>query len=238
MAAKEYTFVPEKGLVRVTSDLNTRKGAPATDDVPIVTLLHAGTTQEYIGYVLDGESVAGNARWFLTTDGDFFWSGNVDTHNKPISGKIFSKPLDTLVCTQRFGLRPEFYAPLGSAKGHNGMDFRTRDMSNPSDWKRPVYSVLDGTISEAAENQWNGKFIRVLHENGYESVYLHLSSVDVTRNQKVVAGAKIGVSGNSGGATEAPHLHFGYRPKEFNKDNGHMGYVDPTPYFKDEIRYV
>lgn len=238
MATKEYLFVPEKGLVRVTSDLNTRKGLPATSDVEIVSMLHAGSIEEYIGYVLDGESVAGNAKWFLNADGDFFWSGNVDSHAVPVSGKILSRPLDELVCTQRFGERAAFYAPLGSSKGHNGMDFRTRDVSNTNDWKKPVYSVLEGTVSEASETQWNGKFVRVVHGNGHESVYLHLSSIDVTRNQKVAAGAKLGVSGNSGGASEAPHLHFGYRPTNFNKENGHMGYIDPAPYFKDEIRYV
>ncbi|MEK7144304.1 MAG: M23 family metallopeptidase [Patescibacteria group bacterium] len=237
MAAGEYTFVPKKGLVRLTSDLNTRKGLPATT-VEVVTMLHAGTMQAYIGYVLDGESVAGNAKWYLTPDGDFFWSGSVDAHNIPVSGKILSRPLDQLVCTQRFGERPAVYASLGSPKGHNGMDFRTRDVNNPSEWKKSVYSVLDGTISEATETQWNGKFVRVAHDNGYESVYLHLSSIDVTRNQKVKAGFKLGLSGNSGAASEAPHLHFGYRPTNFDKDNGNMGYIDPAPYFKDEIRYV
>lgn len=238
MATGEYKFVPEKGLLRVTSDLNTRLGRPSAVQTDIVTMLKAGSMQSYIGYVLDGENVAGNSKWYLTSEGDFFWSGNVDTHNVPASGKILVRPLDQLVCTQRFGERPAFYAGLGSPKGHNGMDFRTRDMSNPNDWKKPVYSVLDGTVSEASENQWNGKFIRVTHDNGYESAYLHLSAIEVTRNQKVTAGGKLGVSGNSGGASEAPHLHFSYRPKNFDKDNGYMGYIDPAPYFIDEIRYV
>lgn len=237
MAASEYTFVPEKGLVRVTSDLNTRKGLPATT-VDIVTVLPAGSMQGYLGYVLDGESVAGNEKWFLTVEGDFFWSGNVDTHNVPASGKILARPLDDLYCTQRFGERPAYYALHGSPKGHNGMDFRTRKATNVNDWKRSVYSVLDGTVSEATENQWNGKYVRITHDNGYESVYLHLSSIEVTKNQKVVASAKIALSGNSGGSTEAPHLHFGYRLTNYDKDNGYMGYIDPAPYFKDEIRYV
>ena len=52
------------------------------------------------------------------------------------------------------------------------------------------------------------------------------------------AATKIGVSGNSGGASEAPHLHFGYRPVAYDKNNGYMGYVDPAPYFMDEIQYL
>ena len=240
MPPKQYKFVPEHGVARVTGDLNARKGAPATHDAEVTKVLHAGTMQPYLGYVLDGEAVADNAKWYLTPEGDFFWSGNVDTHDIAASGKILGKPLDSMVCTQRFGERPAFYAGLGlgSPKGHNGMDFRTRDPNNMSDWKRPIYAVLAGAVSEATENQWNGKFVRLHHDNGYESVYVHLSAVDVTAGQKVNAGGKLGTSGNSGGASEGPHLHFGYRPQKFNKDNGYMGYIDPAPYFKDEIRYV
>ena len=238
MAAGEYRFVPEKGAVRVTADLNTRKGRPATQNVEVVKMLHAGSTQPYVGYVVDGEEVAGNAKWYMTSDGDFFWSGNVDAQNVVVLGKILSRPLDELVCTQRFGERPAFYASLGSPRGHNGMDFRTRDAQNLSVWKKPVYAVLAGTISEATENTWNGKFVRIAHDNGSESVYLHLSAIEVTKGQKVSAGMRIGVSGNSGSASEAPHLHFGFRPANYDKNNGTMGYIDPAPYFKDEIRYV
>ena len=237
MAAGQYTFVPEKGIVRVTSDLNTRKGLPVRT-VGVVTTIHAGTTQAYLGYVTDGENVAGNAKWYMTAEGDFFWSGNVDTKNVPTSGKIFSKPLDVLVCTQKFGDRPDYYKTLGSPNGHNGMDFRTITPGNPSDFKKPVYAVLAGTVSEATENEWNGKFIRIAHDNGYESIYAHLSSMAVSKNQKVAAGVQLGMSGNTGGASEGPHLHFGYGPVNADKNNGYNGRIDPTPYFKDTIIYV
>ena len=93
-------------------------------------------------------------------------------------------------------------------------------------------------VTEAAENQANGKYVSVAHDNGYESVYLHLSSIDVKVAQKISTSQKIGVSGNSGGASEAPHLHFGYRPVKYDKNNGRMGYIDPAPYFIDEITYL
>lgn len=236
--AQHYNFTPLKGTVRITSDLNTRMGAPATTSV-VASVLHAGVKQAYIGYVTDGENVAGNAKWFLTNEGDFFWSGNVDTSSSPVSTKIFSNPLDgPLVCTQKFGERPDFYAPLGSPKGHNGIDFRTRDIANPNNYKKPVYAVLEGIVSEATENQWNGMYVRITHTNNCESVYLHLSSFSVAKDQKVSAGTKIGVSGNSGAASEAPHLHFGYRPIPSDKNNGYMGYIDPIPFFKDTISFV
>lgn len=238
MAVQEYTFVPQTGIARITSDLNARKGAPATFDAEVSRVLPAGSIQSYLGYVLDGEAIADNAKWFFTPEGEFFWSGNVDTHEVASGGRILVKPLDSLVCTQRFGERPEVYRELGYVKGHSGMDFRTRDPNNQTDWKRSVYAALAGQVLEVTDSPWNGRFVRITHDNGYESIYLHLSAIDVTAGQKVSTGTKIGVSGNSGAASEAPHLHFGYRPQKFNKDNGYMGYVDPAPYFRDEIKYV
>jgi murein DD-endopeptidase MepM/ murein hydrolase activator NlpD len=236
--AKEYKFVAEKGMARIVSDLNVRAGGP-TAGSEVIRVLHAGVTQQYVGYVLDGDKVGDNSTWFLTGEGDFFWSGNTDIHTVQVLGKVLARPLDgPLVCTQRFGERPEFYKSLGSPNGHNGIDFRTRDQNNLNNWKKPVYSVFEGTVSEASENQFNGKFVRILHTNGYESCYLHLSAIEVAKGQQVTTGAKIGTSGNTGSASEAPHLHLSFRPQKFDKDNGYMGYIDPLPYFKDNITFV
>ena len=238
MKTQEYKFTPEKGAVVTTGDLNLRDSRPATISTPIAKTLSAGTLINYIGYVSDGESVGGITKWFVATDGNFFWSGNVNAKPKIPEGvsRVLHKPLAKLICTQRFSERPDFYKSLGSPKGHNGLDFRTKKADGM--WAQDVFAVMDGKVSEATENQWNGKFVRIAHDNGYESVYLHLSELGVKVGQKISASSKLGVSGNSGGASEAPHLHFGYRPIKFDKNNGYMGYVDPTPYFIDEIQYL
>ncbi|OUD11981.1 M23 family metallopeptidase [Thioflexithrix psekupsensis] len=56
---------------------------------------------------------------------------------------------------------------------------------------------------------WNGPatYIRIKHPDGLYSYYFHLSKTDVTVNQRVERGQKIGVSGNTGCSTAA-HLHF------------------------------
>jgi len=240
---KEYKFFPKKGIAYVMSDLTIRGRLPSRkgDELTTVTPM---TALKYIGYITDGDNVGGkNSLWYVSEYGDFFWSGNT-TAIRPrgsvslLEEKILHSPLKKLICTQRFGERPEVYKNYGSPKGHNGIDFRTRKESHWNDWKQTVYSVLGGKISEAKENQWNGKYVRIVHDNEHESVYLHLSQIDVKKGQRVRADSKIGISGNSGGASEAPHLHFGYRPIKYDKNNGHMGYVDPTPYFKDDIMYL
>lgn len=240
--AKEYTLSPEKGSAYVTSDLNVREGAPSGKSA-VVKVAKPGERLDYVGFVSDGDTVGGNAKWFLDTKGDFFWSGNTTTtkpKNTPDSSpeKILFAPLKKLICTQRFAERPEFYIGLGSPKGHNGMDFRTRKEGDPNDWMQDVFTSLSGVVSEATENSLNGKYVRIAHDNSFESVYLHLSSILVSKGQKVSAKQKIGVSGNSGGASEAPHLHFGLRPPKYDKNNGTMGYIDPAPYFIDQVIYL
>lgn len=236
---KEYRFVPQIAVAIVASDLNIRKGSPSSSG-SVIKEASPGMPLRYIGYIVDGESVAGISKWFLTPEGDFFWSGNVKTENvdatQAYNKRVLARPLDTLICTQRFGERPSFYASLGSPRGHNGIDFRTKQTNG--DWTVPVYAAMKGVVSEADENMWNGKFVRIDHPNGFQSVYLHLSEISVETGQEVASGQKIGISGNSGGASEAPHLHFGYRPIKFEKDNGTMGYIDPAPYFIDEIKYL
>jgi len=50
-------------------------------------------------------------------------------------------------------------------------------------------------------------YVKIRHSDGTESVYVHLSRVDVKKNQWIERGQPIGKSGNTGCSTGA-HLHF------------------------------
>ena len=63
-----------------------------------------------------------------------------------------------------------------------------------------------------------GRTVRLRHANGYETLYGHLSRIDVRRGQRVQQGARLGAVGATGLAT-GPHLD--YRMVR----NGH--FVDP-----------
>ncbi len=167
---------------------------------------------------------------------------HADIETQPIninSAKILHSPLARLICTQRFSERPEVYKNYGSPSGHNGLDFRTRDNNDLNQWEQPVFAVLEGKVSESAyDEKFKGNYVRIQHDNGHESVYLHLSRRSVEAGVMVSAAQEIGISGNSGGASEAPHLHFGYRPVNNDKNNGYMGYIDPANLFIGEVDYV
>jgi len=71
---------------------------------------------------------------------------------------------------------------------------------------------------------WRGGYGRTIilqHNEGFTTLYAHLSSYNVEVDQVVEAGQKIGEVGSTGLST-GPHLHF-----EIRKDGIP---VDPAPY--------
>jgi murein DD-endopeptidase MepM/ murein hydrolase activator NlpD len=71
----------------------------------------------------------------------------------------------------------------------------------------PVRATIDGKVSRVAVNSVYGRYIILTHQDGYQSLYAHLSAVSVKLGDKVARGAKIGEVGTTGYST-GPHLHF------------------------------
>lgn len=148
-------------------------------------------------------------------------------------------PIDRVYITQYFGERPSVYKQFGMA-GHNGVDFRTRFLTPPDPTplgRRYIYAALGGEVMQVRNegNRGYGLFVRLQHGKKAQTIYAHLTRSYVKVGDKVYAGQKIGLSGNSG-FSSGPHLHFGYRPEDWEKryNNGFKGYVDPLPYLKQE----
>jgi len=74
----------------------------------------------------------------------------------------------------------------------------------------PVYSAAEGSIAIATDGGWNGgygKYIKIIHSNGTESLYAHLSKTNVGVGAYVTQGQLIGLMGTTGRSTGC-HLHF------------------------------
>lgn len=87
-------------------------------------------------------------------------------------------------------------------KLHAGLDF-----SAPIG--TPIYATGDGTVETAQTRNGSGygKYVKIDHGFGYETLYGHMSRINVRRGQSVKRGDVIGYVGNSGRST-APHLHY------------------------------
>ena len=70
-----------------------------------------------------------------------------------------------------------------------------------------IHSAQDGVVVTAGNKSMNGNYIIILHDNGYHSMYAHLSQIYVSFNQRVTRGQIIGAMGGSGYST-GTHLDF------------------------------
>jgi murein DD-endopeptidase MepM/ murein hydrolase activator NlpD len=72
----------------------------------------------------------------------------------------------------------------------------------------PLFAADRGVVVYAGWNTLGfGNLVVIDHGNGWQTVYGHLSRVDVGCGETVQRGGDIGLGGSTGGST-GPHLHF------------------------------
>lgn len=74
----------------------------------------------------------------------------------------------------------------------------------------PVHCAFNGVVRIAKPMGAYGNLVVVRHYNGLETVYGHLSKINVKPKQVVKAGDILGLGGSTGRST-GPHLHFEVR---------------------------
>jgi murein DD-endopeptidase MepM/ murein hydrolase activator NlpD len=72
----------------------------------------------------------------------------------------------------------------------------------------PIKAAGGGTVTGAGYNRSAGRFVKINHGNGFETVYYHCSKLYVQVGDRVKKGEVIATVGNTGTST-TPHLHFG-----------------------------
>lgn len=122
----------------------------------------------------------------------------------PINGK--------LSITSGFGMR--IHPVFKEEKMHKGIDIKAPIGT-------PVQATSDGTVVTAEFNKFYGKYIVIKHDEQYQTLYAHLSKINVQAGQTIQKGDIIGAVGNTGPSPD-PHLHY-----EVIKDGK---YEDPEGY--------
>lgn len=90
--------------------------------------------------------------------------------------------------------------------GYNGIDIAASVGT-------PIYASADGVVIISRSSGYNGGYglyVAIKHPNGTQTVYGHMSRVDVSVGEKVSQGQIIGAVGNTGRST-GPHIHFEIR---------------------------
>lgn len=72
---------------------------------------------------------------------------------------------------------------------------------------RTIKAADNGKVTTAGYHRGYGNYVIIDHDNGFQTLYAHLSSISVKEGDVVRKGEKIGVMGSTGRSTGV-HLHF------------------------------
>ena len=121
-----------------------------------------------------------------------------DANFRPVT---VSQPAVTPVqgaVTSGFGIRTN---PITGKQGwHTGLDIAAPTGT-------PIAAAYGGTVAETGQTSGRGNYIRLRHSDTLETMYCHLSQIDVEEGNEIQAGDSIGLVGSTGMST-GPHLHF------------------------------
>lgn len=131
--------------------------------------------------------------------------------NVSVNGYTLNKslviPLEGEI-TSDFGAR--IHPLTGEHSFHAGIDIA-------GDTGEPIYAVYDGEVIVADYDQWNGYYIKIIHDGNIMTVYCHCNSLYVEKGDIVKAGDIIAEVGSTGSST-GPHLHFEFRINDVSYD--------------------
>ncbi|MBT5028165.1 MAG: peptidoglycan DD-metalloendopeptidase family protein [Nitrospina sp.] len=111
----------------------------------------------------------------------------------PLKGKVLNK----------FGRQKD--RQLGSFIVHNGINIKAKTGMS-------VHSIFDGKVLYTGELEGYGNLVIIGHGKDYHSLYGHLDSIAVKKNQVVKIGETIGLSGDTGSLV-GETLYFEMRKK-------------------------
>lgn len=118
--------------------------------------------------------------------------------NAPAS-QGFGKPLaGALSISSPYGIRVH---PITRQKHyHSGVDLKAK-------YGAPIFAIASGKVIRASRYAGYGHCVEIMHDNGYKSLYGHLSGYAVRCGMRVAKGQRIGMVGTTGFST-GPHLHL------------------------------
>ncbi len=131
----------------------------------------------------------------------------------------FVDSVDKFLCASKYAQDGEWYFPIKKEETHvtSPFGFRRYKWHYGTDLKLEVgdtlVSAFDGVVRISKYNpRGYGYYVLIRHHNGLETLYGHMSRIDVEVGQEVKAGEMIGLGGNTGRSTGS-HLHFEVRYK-------------------------
>jgi murein DD-endopeptidase MepM/ murein hydrolase activator NlpD len=166
----------------------------------------------YENKYVNGKPVAtGNllAAYYTDNDKEYYaiWyddgkvKGFFDQEGRPMKKTFLKSPVRFAHISSGFNMR-RLHPVLRYVKPHLGTDFAAPTGT-------PIMAVADGTVTEATRKGGNGIYVKIRHDNRYETQYLHMCrhAKGMRPGVRVMQGQTIGYVGSTGLAT-GPHVCF------------------------------
>jgi murein DD-endopeptidase MepM/ murein hydrolase activator NlpD len=162
------------------------EGSASTEknDVLYASLTVGGETKKYYRFQTPDDGVV-----------DFY-----DETGKSAKKFLVRKPVNNAIMRSGFGGRR--HPILGYVKMHTGVDWATA-------YGTPIFASGNGVLEKVGLEGGYGKYIRIKHNNGYETAYGHMSAFakGMEIGKRVRQGQVIGFVGTTGMST-GPHVHY------------------------------
>jgi murein DD-endopeptidase MepM/ murein hydrolase activator NlpD len=162
------------------------EGTSSTEktEVLFASLTVGGETKKYYRFVTPDDSVV-----------DFY-----DETGKSAKKFLVRKPVNNAIMRSGFGGRR--HPILGYTKMHTGVDWATP-------YGTPIFASGNGVVEKVGWEGGYGKYVRLKHNNGYETAYGHMSAFakGMEPGKRVRQGQVIGFVGSTGMSTGA-HVHY------------------------------
>jgi murein DD-endopeptidase MepM/ murein hydrolase activator NlpD len=153
-------------------------------EVLFASLTVGGETKKYYRFQTPDDSVV-----------DFY-----DETGKSAKKFLVRKPVNNAIMRSGFGSRR--HPILGYVKMHTGVDWATP-------YGTPIFASGNGVVETVGWEGGYGKYVKLKHNNGYETAYGHMSAYakGLEVGKRVRQGQVIGFVGSTGQSTGA-HVHY------------------------------
>jgi len=153
-------------------------------EVLFASLTVGGETKKYYRFQTPDDAVV-----------DFY-----DETGKSAKKFLVRKPVNNAIMRSGFGSRR--HPILGYVKMHTGVDWATP-------YGTPIFASGNGVVETAGWEGGYGKYVKIKHNNGYETAYGHMSAFakGLEPGKRVRQGQVIGFVGSTGQSTGA-HVHY------------------------------
>ena len=145
-----------------------------------------------------------------------------DYDGRPARKAFLKSPVKFSRISSRYNLN-RIHPILGYHKAHFGTDYAAPHGT-------PIMTVAEGVVEEATRRGGNGLFVKIRHDQTYESQYLHMSGFakGIRAGARVAQGQTIGYVGSTGLAT-GPHVCFRFWKNGKQVDHLRLNLPQPQP---------